>query len=290
MKNFYLISTDHLENMLWFKDDEDYAVGMNHVAIQACLSATVIILAFILMSNHVHFVVYGEYEDVLNFINRFKQRYSKYYQKKYGVKEFLHRNGVHIELIPDGQETLRVFIAYVQMNCVGARICAHPSQYPWGTGATFFNPSKYPGTRLDSLSGRAKRKLLHSMETDLPGSWTVDPRGFIMPECFVDVTKVEKCYGTPGRMNYFLNASSKAKVRLGAADSGIPAFTDKTILAALPNLCRSLFQKDSFASLQKQEQVECARQIRYRFSADPHQIARVCGTSYAEMANLLDSV
>ena len=35
---------------------------------------------------------------------------------------------------------------------------------------------------------------------------------------------------------------------------------------------------------------EFARQIRFRFSADATQIARVCGISYAEAANLLDSV
>lgn len=39
-----------------------------------------------------------------------------------------------------------------------------------------------------------------------------------------------------------------------------------------------------------QEQVELARQIRFRFSADANRIARVCGISYAETARLLDSL
>jgi hypothetical protein len=38
------------------------------------------------------------------------------------------------------------------------------------------------------------------------------------------------------------------------------------------------------------EQAEFARQIRYRFSADPNQIARVCGISYEQAAHLLDSI
>ncbi len=69
----------------------------------------------------------------------------------------------------------------------------------------------------------------------------------------------------------------------------MPAFKDQTILAALPDLCMSLFQKKSFQQLSAKEQAEFARQIRFRFSADATQIARVCGISYADAARLLDS-
>ena len=48
--------------------------------------------------------------------------------------------------------------------------------------------------------------------------------------------------------------------------------------------------KDSFRELQTDEQAEFARQIRFRFSADANQIARVCGLSYAEAARLLEAV
>ena len=61
------------------------------------------------------------------------------------------------------------------------------------------------------------------------------------------------------------------------------------VLAVLPDLYRSLFQKTSFDELNEKEQSELVRQIRFRFSADVTQIARVCGISYAESANLLDS-
>ena len=35
MRKCYLVSTDHLEEGLWFRDDEDFITGMNYVAIQA---------------------------------------------------------------------------------------------------------------------------------------------------------------------------------------------------------------------------------------------------------------
>ena len=288
MKRIYLLTTEHLKKGLWFREDEDFRVAMNFVAIQAAGNPEVVVLAFILMSNHVHFVLVGKEEDVEAFINGFKQRYSIYYRRKYGVKEFLRRNDLDTRMIPYDDEGPEKAVAYVQMNCVAANICSHPSQYPWGTGNTFFNPVPVVGKRLDDLSGRARKRLLHSESDFLPGDWLLSADGFIFPASYVDVKAVEMLYRTPKRMNYFLVNSSKAKKRL-MADENLPSFRDQTILAALPDLCRSLFQKDSFSQLQLDEKSEFARQIRFRFSADATQVARVCGITYADAARLLDS-
>lgn len=75
--DFYLVTTDHLETTIWFKDDEDYKMGMNLVAI-LCAVLHVDILVFILMSNHVHFALSCSYEKAQLFINEFKRRYSIY--------------------------------------------------------------------------------------------------------------------------------------------------------------------------------------------------------------------
>ena len=64
MKKIYLLSTDHLEDGLWCRDDEDFRVAMNYVAIQAASSPEVAVLAFILMSNHVHFVLKGRADEL----------------------------------------------------------------------------------------------------------------------------------------------------------------------------------------------------------------------------------
>ena len=55
-KAYWLVTTEHLKKGLWFRDDEDYRVGMNYVAIASFVYG-VMVLAFVLMSNHVHFVL-----------------------------------------------------------------------------------------------------------------------------------------------------------------------------------------------------------------------------------------
>jgi len=105
----------------------------------------------------------------------------------------------------------------------------------------------------------------------------------------VDVGAVETLFRKPTRMNYFLASSSKARKRL-ESEEHLPAFRDQIILAALPDLCRSLFGKDMFQELLPEERTELMRQIRFRFSADVNQIARVCGLSYAEAARVIDGI
>ena len=290
MRKLWLITTDHLEVGLWFRDEEDFKVGMNFVAIQAHVSG-VLILAFILMSNHLHFILAANSKkEAEAFIEALKHRYSLYYRRKYGVKEFLRGNGVKVDLINTDDEGAEQAIAYVQMNCVAANICSHPTQYSWGTGNLFFNQTKPVGKRLGSFSKRTLKRLLHSDIETLPEDWLIGADGYILPQNYVDVSLVEALFRTPKRMNFFLMNSSKAKKRLEASDDRLPAFRDQVILGALPDLCQSLFGKRSFSELTEAEQTECVRQLRFRFSAHVNQIARVCGLTYEQAARLLDSV
>ena len=131
---------------------------------------------------------------------------------------------------------------------------------------------------------------MHSECDQIPGEWLLSGDGYIHPGEYVAVRGVEALFRTPKRMNYFLQNSSKARKRLETAEEHLPSFRDQIILPAVQELCRSLFLKDSFRELLADEQVEIARQIRFRFSADANQIARVCGLSYAEAARLLEAV
>jgi REP element-mobilizing transposase RayT len=289
MRKLWLITTEHLKAGLWFRDEEDFKVGMNFVALQAHASR-VVILSFTLMSNHVHFVVKADSKkDAEAFIGGFKHRYSLYLRRKYGAKEFLRGNYVRVDLISPYDEDPEKAIAYVEMNCVAAGVCSHPSQYPWGTGAVFFNPGKLTGRPLETFSKRACKRLLHTDVESLPKNWLVGADGYILPQSYVDVAGVEACFKTPQRMNWFLSNSSKAKKRLETGEN-LPAFRDQVILAAIPDLCRSLFGKSEFSRLSRQEQVEFVRQLRFRFSTHVNQIARVCGLTYEQAAQLMDSV
>ena len=281
-KAFYLVTTEHLVDRLWFKDKEDFKVGMNYVAVLTVL-LKVDVIAFVLMSNHVHFVLYCNRAQAEAFIREFKRKYSQYYNAKYHSRELLRSNSIDIREVFIGDESFERAVAYVQMNPVGANICIDPSGYPWGTGELFFRNTTLPENRIGGLSVNARRNFLHSRET-LPNDYRIDPRGFIAPASYVQIAFVESIFRTPKRMNYFLRSSSKAK-RLNEA----PAFDDQLILTGMQSLCMSLFQKKQFMELNDHQQAEVLKQVRYRFSADPNQIARISGLSYNEVCERLES-
>lgn len=196
MRKYYLVTTDHLETALWFREQGDFVVGMNHVAVQAALRPEVFVLAFILMSNHVHFVLYATEREARAFVEAIKCRYSQYLYRKYGIRELLRRNYVDVREIDvdNDAEALERAIAYVQMNCVEARICAHPSQYLWGTGNIFFSAKSMSMSSkpIGSLSSRARERLLHSDCSEIPDTWLVSEAGYILPESYVKVDLVER--------------------------------------------------------------------------------------------------
>ena len=53
---FIFLSSSHLEDRIWFRDDEDFKVGMNCVALAAVKTGAGVVV-FVLMSNHVHFLL-----------------------------------------------------------------------------------------------------------------------------------------------------------------------------------------------------------------------------------------
>ena len=91
-------------------------------------------------------------------------------------------------------------------------------------------------------------------------------------------------------MNYFLNRSSKVRRRIVSGETDLPSFRDQTVLSAVPDLCRTLFGKENFGELKPAEQSELLRQLRYRFSSNVNQLARVTGLSYAAAARLLEEL
>lgn len=284
---FYLVTTDHLSDKIWFRDKADFKVGMNAVPIVA-LATGVKVVAFILMSNHVHFLLFCSYDDARRFIAEYKGFYSRYMRRKYGIREMLRGNKEDVREIEMQKDSVEWVIAYIHMNCVAANICLQPSDYPWGTGRSFFRFESAKGTRLDNLSKRARSKLMHS-EKDLPGYLLVGEDGYIIPDSYVDVKFVETLFRTPKRMQFFQVNSSKAKRRLNDVNAELPSFPDQLIAAAVVSLCQTLFQKRSVQELSQAQLTELLRQLRFRFSSHAEQLARVVGLTYGKVVSLLDS-
>ena len=198
---FWLVSTDHFTDKLWFKEEDDFRMAMNIPPLIVTTMA-VKILSFILMSNHVHFVLACSRDDAELFINRFKKMYSQRFSKKYGSQSLLLKNGTDIRELTLENESLEKGIAYVQMNSVAANISLTPSDYPWGTGNTFFRTQKPSGTLVSEMSSRALIACIHSTSS-LPGNYLIKD-GFVDTASYAAVEFVESLFRTPKRIIFFI--------------------------------------------------------------------------------------
>ncbi|MBO4455968.1 MAG: hypothetical protein J5759_05940 [Bacteroidales bacterium] len=279
----FFVTTDHFETKIWFRDDDDFKVGMNYVAVTVA-AVGVRVIAFILMSTHVHFLLACYEKDARRFISYFKQLYGTYYRNKYGSSRLFRRNSVDIQEIINEGEGIEKVIAYIIMNSVAARICATASGYRWGSGACYFNDNKEIGKPIGGLSGRERIATLKS-KTSVPDNWTIGAGGYILPESYIPVEDVERLFKNARRFNYFLFSSSKAKK---AKEQNGPSFRDQVILEGLNDLRVTLFNNKHLDDFKEEEKAELIRQLQWRFSADSHQISRLIGLPYSEVTELLN--
>lgn len=284
---FYLVTSDHLTESIWFRNDQDFKVGMNYIAIIS-LTTGIKVLAFILMSNHVHLVLQCTREEAEWFFNELKRRYSEYLSRRYGTRDFLRLNDCVIQPVFIEDESLERAIAYTIMNSVAANICLTASDYPWSSASAYFKMTSSNGMRIGDMSERARRRVLHSRSL-IPEDTVVGDCGYILPESFIPVKFVESIFRIPKRLNWFMFNSSKAKKRMAASENGIPSFRDQVILAALPDMCNSKFRKSSISELGAEEMSDLVKEVRRRFNSDAHQIARVIGLPYPEVSKMLES-
>ena len=120
--DFYHVCTEGLENAVIMKDDEDYKVARNYLALSAWKTKAIIV-AFSLMSNHLHSLIGAkDRRQASEFIRYFKQVYSTYLRNKYGMSDALKGQPENIVMISD-IKYFRNCIAYIFRNPISARIC-----------------------------------------------------------------------------------------------------------------------------------------------------------------------
>ena len=83
VKRCWHFMTDGNDVDFIFCDEADFKDGMNRVYIVS-RSYDVIILAFTLMDTHVHFILYGEFDDCNRFMHEFVRRTSQHIALRHG--------------------------------------------------------------------------------------------------------------------------------------------------------------------------------------------------------------
>jgi REP element-mobilizing transposase RayT len=272
-KGYFHVSSHGLERNDIFKNREDFVQGMNDIAI-IVLGFDVVILAFCLMSNHFHFVLYGTRSECVRFAEEYKRRCS--IRMRYSAGDVHAMKDVEVQLFHVGSaEYLENVIAYVLRNPIAAGICMMPYHYMWSSMSLYFTGGKqYQGKSLNEMSERKRFRTIKSRAC-LPDHYVVDELGMILPSCYVDVGSVEKIFRHPARLMAAVSRKIEAdvEVTLGISDSVTMSYDE--IKTQLPDLIRKEFGKDSLNQLSMDQRIRLCLLIKRNFRAGVKQIARL---------------
>lgn len=269
---YYHVCTDGNALAWMFKDTEDFIAGVNRIGI--CAFETCIqIIAFILMDNHVHFVLYGTLPKCKEFITRYKTLTGKWISSKYQLKEYLKHLPSEFILI-ESEEQLLDTIAYIDRNSIVAGGRYLPSEYPWGSARYMFRERRIPcGRHISEMSKKEVHESLNTWST-LPEDWMVDDQGMLIPErCFINIDFIEGLFRSPTRYLYHLSRKLEGKIEM---QQGIRAFIpDKELRPVTEELAKKLFGKSKVKDLDFNSKILLARKLRYDYASTPKQISRM---------------
>ena len=272
---FYHLSTKPLENGVIFECEEERKVAINLIAILA-EETHVDILAFAIMSNHLHFIIQGELVDGIEFFRRLKKRLSNYLARR-------GRAGV-MDLVDVDHDTpaitnltqFRNEIAYVIRNPYVARTDVNPFAYPWCSGYLYFNPllDSLCSKSIDELSYKEKREITRATDPILNPKFRVRD-GMIVPESFVNYRLVESLFPSARKFSWWVMKNVEAQHEVAARLGEQPNLNDDELFVTAQQIARREFSYDSVKEMPNQQRKELGALLKNKWGASNAQVARI---------------
>jgi REP element-mobilizing transposase RayT len=260
------------------KDEEDFITACNFIAIVAW-KLKVDILAFIVMSNHLHTLIASQNRsEAKRFIRLLKQEISTYLKNKYGTRHCFEGVSDSISLV-DSEKYLQNCIAYILRNAICAKICKKLEAYPWSSYSSYFN--KHSSSKLRtvaSLGIRERRRLLKSRLDLRNAPFTIDENGRICNQSFVRFDIVEKAFHNSGKMFLsFLGRCNDAQMEYEFAVKPQIRIDDYNLVATAEKLVGSWFNGKALSELTTSEKCRIVKNLFFNNKTTIPQLSRILG-------------
>lgn len=289
VRNCWHFSTDGTYAEVLFRDRTDFVDAMNRIYLLA-RKYRIVVLAFCLMDNHIHLILYGVFEECNRFVHELVRQISSSIARRHGLRHELLTLPVHYQTIDD-DFYLKKAVCYVHKNPTAANLAFLPHDYPWSSGSLFFRsrgewtfPDRRPET-IGSLNGEQRRERFRTREP-LPDDLLICG-DLILPVNYVPVRIVESLYRSAKAYLYFMNSTREEDVEARGGAISRLSLPDAEMRQHKRVLLKELFGVESSNTLNTQQRIRLGKELRRRFNSSPKQIARLCGLSQDDLGPYL---
>ena len=291
VKNCWHFSTDGTVQDVLFRDEDDFIAAMNRIYLLA-RKYDILILAFCLMDNHIHFILYGAFDEANKFMHEYVRQTSMFIARKHNLSKNLRNLEIHHQDITD-DTYLKTAICYVIKNPPVAGLPWQAHDYPWSSGPLYFRSSQSwasPGwlERKGTLAGMStlrKEQLFHTRES-LPDTLEVID-GLILPTNYIPVDLVERIFRSHRSYLFFLAKSKEEDVESRGGAISRLSLPDNELRQHKKEILQELFGRCSSRELSTTQRLRLGRELRRRYNCSVKQVARMVGLRAEELAGCL---
>ena len=275
--NMYHLSTKPIEDEIVFASESDFVTVNNLIALSICCS-NCILLAFAIMSNHLHFILEGESSDCLAFFENLRFRLQRVFARQ-GRGGIIARMKPGLVLI-NNLKQFRDEVAYVIRNPFVVRTDINPFNYRWCSGFLYFNPLlSHEGVRASELKGRALREFVHTREEVTVPDGILVHDGVANPASFTDYRKTESFFDNARQFVMWILKNVEGQVETAARHGELPHLNDEEVQRLAFTLCRSMFKAESPKKLSEESKKRLAVKLKSDYYPSNGQLARCVNLS-----------
>lgn len=266
------LCTDGTAMPNFFSSESDFKIGINGLAYCACIVPGVIILTFVLMSNHIHLILMGDREDCLKLFHCFKAKLTRCLPDKTIDWKPFKPNLILI----GSNDYLRTSIAYVNRNPYVLYNEYTPFNYPWGAGREFFSyKDRGRYTQFLDMQLIIKRQLLHSKDFDERFNRLRFDVDLVDVTSFCRVDLAEKVYANAGDyISLLMKNVEKFKEFASLIDDKI-FITDKEMDKIALLTAQEKYNVQTLIKLTTYQRNEHARFLKREYNATKSQLRRI---------------
>ena len=285
-KWYYHMVFDAIETGQLFNDEEEYANGMNIIAIGQYIHK-ISILIFNLMVNHGHILASATGNDLVNFFFYVKKRLNARLVAD-GHKPLPENYGFKLVRVEDERQ-LADTIVYIARNPFKACSNLTASGYLWGSGNLVFSEINrlFDKVQIKDLTDKFCRDTFKT-RIKLPERYYFNKElGFILPESYVVKGKVDKVLKSSWNYCHRIIRDIDAYVNIAEGLGESINLSEEEVNMIIKKVIKDDYKADSILDLGVDDRCRLAIVLKKKYRLDTKRLSRKVRVEYDILKKLL---